>query len=269
MLDEIFGDGKNSISLFIKIYNVLNGAMKQAVNMGILLKNPCNNIAFPDDNSKKMRCLNIEEQRDFIKALEGEVYQALYMTYVFTGARLGELPALTWKDIDYEKRYIDINKKAVIVHNFNGEEGKKAVMEVQNYCKTKSGSRKIYITPMLVEVLKEHEEKQKKLFNELGLKWSEDCLVFPTSNNTVLYPRNIQTIFQRICKKAGIEDASMHTLRHSYASRCFENDLDIKIISAQLGHKNVRTTYDIYVHIIPQKQLKEIDKLAVLDGLIA
>lgn len=61
----------------------------------------------------------------------------------------------------------------------------------------------------------------------------------------------------------------MHTLRHTYATRCFEAGVDIKAISEQLGHANVKTTYNIYVHLLEDTKEKEIDKLAGIDKLLA
>ena len=75
--------------------------------------------------------------------------------------------------------------------------------------------------------------------------------------------RNLQHAIDRIYQKAGIEGATMHTLRHIYATRCFEAGVDIKAISEQLGHANVKTTYSIYVHLMRDTKMKEIDKLYV------
>lgn len=95
MLDKAYNNGENSISLFIKVYNVLNGALKQAVKNKMIKTNPCEDIAFPEDNTKTMTVFMVEEQKEFIKALGGEQYKVLFMSYLYTGARLGELPALT------------------------------------------------------------------------------------------------------------------------------------------------------------------------------
>ena len=54
---------------------------------------------------------------------------------------------------------------------------------------------------------------------------------------------------------------------HTYATRLFEQDVNVKVISQQLGHKNIRTTYDLYLHLMPEKRRSEIDKLDALDYL--
>lgn len=267
LLDETYANGKTSVSLFIKIHNIINGAMKQAVKNKMLKENPCEGIVFPEESAKIKDSFLMDEQERFIEALEGEQYRVLFMTYLYTGARLGELPALTWKDINFEQQYIDINKKAIVVHNYYAKEGKKTENVVQDYCKSRSSIRKIYITKGLTDILKEHKEQQTEQYRALGKKWTETELVYPTSVGTMLHPRNIQTIFERIRNKANISHGTMHTLRHTYATRCFEADISIKIISEQLGHKSVKTTYDTYIHVIKEKAVQEVAKLEELERI--
>lgn len=93
-------------------------------------------------------------------------------------------------------------------------------------------------------------------------------LVFKNTRRHIVQASNIDEINARIYKKAGIEGATNHTLRHTYATRCFEAGVDIKAISEQLGHANVKTTYNIYVHLLNDTKVREIDKLAGIDSLL-
>lgn len=127
----------------------------------------------------------------------------------------------------------------------------------------------IAITAGLVAVLREHKETMMKLAEDMGEEWSEESLVFRNSRGNMVYSRNLQEVLYRIYDKAEIEGATMHTLRHSYATRCFEAGVDIKAISEQLGHANVKTTYNIYVHLLEDTKAKEIDKLGEIDKFIA
>lgn len=267
MIDTIYNDGENSLSLVIKVYNILHGALSKALDLSMITKLPTRGVEFPEDNTKEKVILTKEQQRSFISALENEPSRALFLTYLYTGARLGELPPLVWEDVDLDNRVINICKKSVVLHDYDSET-KKTHQEIQNFCKTKSSTRKIVITPFLVEILREHKKQQQENAEFLGIKWAETNLVFPTSNGTVPYGRNIQEKFLRIAEKAGIKGATLHSLRHTYATRLFEADVDIKVVSMQLGHKNVRITYDTYVHVLKDKQQQEIDKFAELDKLI-
>lgn len=262
MLDSMGG----SLSLFVKVYNVIHGALEKAVELGMIPRNPCKGVAFPKDDTKDIRVLTKEEQQRFIAALDGEYYRVMLLTYLYTGMRMGEGIPLLWSDIDLERRTIRVNKKAIVRHDFEAHSAKQ---EIQDKCKTKSSKRIIVITSGLVSILAEHKEVMQNRARQLGEEWSEDSLVFRNSRGNMVYSRNLQWVLYRILDKAGIEGATMHTLRHTYATRCFEAGVDIKAISEQLGHANVKTTYNIYVHLLEDTKAKEIDKLAGIDKFIS
>lgn len=255
-----------SYSLFIKVYNVIHGALEKAVELGMIPRNPCKGVAFPKDDRKDVWALTKEEQQRFIKALDGEYYRVMLLTYLYTGMRAGECIPLQWKDVDLNKRTIRIKKKAILHHDYATHSAKQ---EVQDFCKTKSSKRSVAITAGLAAILAEHKEEMKKRAAALGLEWSEDSLVFWNTRNKIVQYGNLKESLNKIYRKAGIEGATMHTLRHTYATRCFEAGVDIKAVSEQLGHKEVKTTYNFYVHLFEDTKTKEIDKLAEIDKFIA
>lgn len=257
-LDRIGG----SASTFIKNYHVIHGALEKAVELGMIVRNPCKGVAFPKDDKEEVWALSKEEQQRFIEALDGEFYEPMLLTYLYTGLRMGEGIPLTWRDIDLQGRTVDVNKKAIVIHDYAKHQ---APQVVQDYCKTKSSKRKIVITTGLVKTLTKYKEEMMLRAKEFGATWSEDSLVFKNSRGHMVHSRNLQHVLDRIYQKAGIEGATMHTLRHTYATRCFEAGVDIKAISEQLGHANVKTTYNIYVHLMQDTKVKEIDKLEGID----
>lgn len=93
---------------------------------------------------------------------------------------------------------------------------------MEDFCKTESSIRMVGIPKFLKYELETHKEKQMKNSELLKKEWDESNLVFPTSNETVPYTRNVQEKYKRIIDKIGIKDATMHSLRHTYASRLFE-----------------------------------------------
>ena len=262
MLDAIDG----SLSLFIKCYNVIHASLEKAVELGMIPRNPCKGVAFPADDKKKMRVMTKEEQRVFISALNDEYYRVMLLTYLYTGMRAGEGIALQWKDVDFEKKTIRVNKKAVTVHDHKEHSARQMI---QDFCKTKSSKRVVVMTSGLTAILREYKESMKERMAQLGEKWDEDNLVFVNSRGNMVQYSNLQEVLFRILNSVGIEGATMHTLRHTYATRCFEAGVDIKAISEQLGHANVKTTYNIYVHLLEDTKAKEIDKLNEIDAFIA
>lgn len=236
-----------------------------AVSNGMILRNPCKGVAFPKDDTEEMRVLTIEEQRRFIEELDGEYYRPMFLMYLYSGLRLGEGIPLTWEDIDLERRTIRVNKKAIVCHNYGNHS---APQVIQDFCKTKSSNRTVEITPGLVGVLKVHREEMIERAARQGKEWSETDLAFPNTRGNMVHIRNLQASLYKIFSKAGIKGATMHTLRHTYATRCFEEEVDIKAISEQLGHANVKTTYNIYVHLLKETKAKEIAKLNGIDKLL-
>ena len=263
MLNNIKGA---SCSTFVKNYNIIHGALEKAVELGMIVRNPCKGVAFPADDRHEMRVLTPEEQQAFVKALEGEYYRPLFLLYLYSGLRLGEGLALRWTDIDLKNKRIRVNKKVIVFHDFSQHSAK---VRVENKCKTKSSNRTVVITPGLVSVLAEHKAAMMEQARQEGEIWTDDRLAFVNIRGNMIYARNLQHVLERICKKAGIKGATMHTLRHSYATRCFEAGVDIKAISEQLGHLNVKTTYNIYVHLLQDTKVKEIEKLGEIDKLLA
>lgn len=262
MLDSMGG----SFSLFVKVYNVIHGALDAAVEQRMLPRNPCKGVAFPKNDRKDVWALTKEEQQRLIAALDGEYYRTMLLTYLYTGMRAGECIPLQWKDIDLNKRSMRVNKKAILHHDYATHSGKQ---EIQDFCKTKSSKRTVVITAGLAAILAEHKEEMKKRAAALGLEWSEDSLVFWNTRNKIVQYGNLKESLSKIYRKAGIEGATMHTLRHTYATRCFEAGVNMKAISEQLGHKDVKTTSDIYVHLFEDTKAKEIDKLSAIDKFIS
>ena len=261
-LDSIGG----SYSTFVKNQNIIHGALEKAVELGMIIRNPCKGVTFPKDDTEKMRVLTQEEQERFIKALEGEYYRPMLLMYLYSGLRLGEGIPLTWEDIDLDKRTIRVNKKAIVRHDYASHTAK---LEVQDFCKTKSSKRRVVITSGLVGVLRAHRAEMLKRVEKAGKEWYDSDLVFVNTHGNMVYNRNLQDSLAKVFTRAGIEGATMHTLRHTYATRCFEAGVDIKAVSEQLGHKNVKTTYNIYVHLLDETKEKEIDKLSGIDKLLA
>ena len=102
-----------------------------------------------------------------------------------------------------------------------------------------------------------------------GLSWSEHDLVFRNAHGNMVTACNLEKWGDKVYKRAGIENATLHTLRNTYATRCFETGVDVKAISEQLGHANTKTTYDTYIHFMNNTKRREIDELAEIDRFIA
>ena len=238
--------GSTIYQTLIALYNMFDSAVEN----GIILKNPVTkSVKLPKPVEKKTKVLTIEEQEKFMEEAEGSSNYPQYFFILQTGVRTGEMVGLKWEDIDFEKNIISIRRS----------------MEYR-YCtgewrigppKTKHGFREIPITKanreMLLGLKKEAETgryvqdefKEFVFINRKGM---------PTKNST--YDVHIG----KLTKKAQIQNFSMHTLRHTFATRCIEAGMRPKTLQQILGHSSINITMNLYVHVTDEEKTKEMLK---------
>lgn len=228
-----------------------------AVENGLLTKNPvskavkCTNGREP----KPERVLTVDEQKTFLEAVKGKSNYNQYAFILQTGLRVGELAALKWSDIDFKKELI------YIARTIDYRTGK---WEIRTP-KSKSGIRNIPLTKELVCILKNQREKVRML-DIVPIEFHD--FVFLSKNGNPIKNSTYNKDLQRICKKAGIEHFSMHTLRHTFATRCAEAGMNPKTLQAILGHANISTTMDIYVHATEDNKSAEMKNIAPLIKIV-
>ena len=173
----------------------------------------------------------------FEAAKEYRLFNA-FVVNIDTGLRSGELLALTWKDVDLENGLIRVNKNIMSVKNRDENAATNNKLIVQDSPKTEASNRTIPLTKRSLAIMKQmHENKTCEI-------------VFPSENNTYISLRNYQRTFYKVLEKAGLEKCSPHVLRHSFVTRCFERNVQIKVISEMVGHSKLAHTTDIYTHVM-------------------
>ena len=174
---------------------------------------------------KKYDFYTIEEFNKFIKYIDHSVYKQFFTFMFFTGARPGETFALQFKDIDND--YIVINKTLT---SHNGREFDSP--------KTYSSIRKIKLDKKLKKDLLD----LKKLYNG----WNQDYFIFGGSKP--LAPTTVNRYKFKACQRANLRPITLHQFRHSHATLLVNNNILINEVSRRLGHSNVSTTLNTYVH---------------------
>lgn len=244
------GNGLSSATIR-KIHCIIQAAMNQAITNGLIQKNPATGVELPRLEQRKIRAFTQEEQDAFFKCACDAAMQPAFLVAVDTGLRMGELLALTWNDIDLKKRLIDVNKNIMYIKNRETRAKVKNKLIVQSTPKTEASTRKIPMT-----------EKVYITLMKLKVKSSPDCcLVFATSKGTHYNPRNFERAFMKVVENAGLEHCNSHTLRHTFATRCFEHGVPVKIVSKWLGHSKISHTLDIYTHVMPELENQAIKML--------
>lgn len=198
-----------------------------------------------------IRVLSFEEQESLIRYLREHLdFSSLgILVCLFTGIRLGELCALKWSDISLDEQEIYVRRTMQRLKNLDGSSERKTHIEI-DVPKSKASIRTIPIPNTIME--------------ELRAAYTEDAYLLTGHAKLFMEPRTMENRFKKIMEKCGITCATVHTCRHSYATRCIEAGFDIKSLSEMLGHANVNITLNRYVHPTMRHKHENAKKLDYL-----
>lgn len=184
------------------------------------------------NNIKEKNIFTVHDFKKFIKFVDDPIYHALFNLLFYTGVRKGEALALKFNDL--KGNYIYINK-TLTTENFDGK-------RLELTPKTKKSIRKIRIDYRLKNELNKLQKYYNKIFN----KNNGDLYIFgginPIACTTLKRKKDLY------CDKANLKHITIHDFRHSHATILYNNHIGIKTIQERLGHSNVNTTINTYVH---------------------
>ncbi|MBR6496581.1 MAG: site-specific integrase [Rikenellaceae bacterium] len=222
--------------------------LKMILKFGIkhnLTKDQQLDIKFPPERQRReIEVLSKTNQRkimDFVKANFTFRNLGIYIC-LCSGMRIGEICALTWNDIDTDSGVITISKTIQRVY-FTDEHPKHTKIIIDTP-KSKNSIRKIPISKELEKMIK----PLKKVVN--------GSFYVLTNSATPIEPRTYRNYYKRLIMHLGIPAMKFHGLRHSFATRCIESNCDYKTVSVLLGHSNISTTLNLYVH--PNMEQKKL-----------
>lgn len=201
----------------------------------------------PDIKLDKIKCnkkeanvktLNTSEQTKLIKYLyqDMDIYKFGIILCLNTGLRLGEVCSLKWEDIDFTSKSLHVNRT---VQRLPEKENEKKTKLVELEPKTICSKREIPISDQIYELLLRYRTKDS---------------IYVLNQNRPLDPRTYQNKFKKYLNDAGIEYHNFHVLRHTFATNCINSGTDVKSVSEILGHSDVKTTLNKYVH--PSMEIK-------------
>ncbi len=267
MVNQLSDSGL-SYSTVKKAYEAVNGCLREYRIVSRLpgIFNPCEGIALPENKERAASDIVFydEEQRKKIIAEATRTYsngQPVYrmgyafVVLMFTGMRIGELLALTWDDVDFEKNTILVNKNMVVV---KADEKDPTNYKMLNQKSTKTNAGRVLTINSATAVA----------LHQLHLVTGKQKYVICTKQGKQIRPRNIERNFHNILKKAGLlepgsGDCGVHPLRHTFASMLFQNGCDVKTVSELLGHSDTKVTENIYIHLIQEHkamQMRDLDR---------
>ena len=213
---------------------ILRTALTHAVKLQLVVRNVAMLVDPPAKAKRDLRPLTREEAQSLLATVEGDPYEALYTLALHTGARQGELLALRWSDV----------KDGALTIRHTLRQGTAELGEP----KTAASRRVLQLGGTARAVLRRHKAAQAAARFMAGRKWQALDFVFSTSKGTPLDAINVTKALKRSLKAAGLPEVRFHDLRHSYATLALEAGVDLAVVSKSLGHSNVSTTADIYLH---------------------
>ncbi len=195
----------------------------------------------------EMRILSLEEERrlNSVLLLNQDIYKLGILLCLYTGIRIGELCALKWGNISFEEKTLKIDKT---MQRLQCDDREKKTEIVISEPKSSCSIRLIPLPDFII--------------NELAkFRTNDNSFILSMDNKKLVEPRTMQNHFYKYISEAHIEKANFHCLRHTFATRCVENDFEIKSLSVILGHSSVKITLDKYVHVTMQMKRNNMSKV--------
>lgn len=193
-------------------------------------------------DKEEVEYLELDELKQLIEYVESKLngrYLSYYVIYVaiYTGMRVGEILALEWSDIDFDKRTISITK------TYNDR------IHQIGATKTPSSVRTIKVNDKVLDVLLQLKQRNTRKY------------IFSTAGK-IISPQPVNRALHRALKTIAIDkNFHFHCLRHSHVAYLLANDVDLYAISKRLGHKDMTITAKTYAYLLEDKREKEENKI--------
>lgn len=236
---------KTCRDILIVLKMIINYAVKRKYCNPIIF-----DVIFPTKKKQnKLEVLSIEEEGQILKYLNSNFdFKNLgIIICLYSGLRIGEICALQWKDMDLNLRVIKISK--TLQRLYDKDKKTKVIIDT---AKTINSIREIPIADTLYRIIEPFYKLVNKDFYVLtnSLKYTE--------------PRTYRKYFDYILSSLNIRKIKFHSLRHTFATRCIEANVDYKTLSVILGHSNITTTLNLYVHPNYEQKKKCIEAMSKL-----
>lgn len=207
-------------------------------------------IKYPAEmKAQHLEVLSVADQKKLMKYVCDNLTFANLGIYIClsAGLRIGEVCALTWDDIDVANKTISVNKTIERIYII--DEDKRRTELIIDRPKTSNSIRQIPMSGDLLRMVKPF----KKLMN------GQYYLL--TNSESPTEPRTYRNYYIRLMERLGMPKLKFHGLRHTFATRCIESHCDYKTVSVLLGHANISTTLNLYVHPNMEQKQKCINQM--------
>ena len=232
-------------------FNNINAAMKKAVVLRFIPYNPCEGVELPKLKKYKAKVYDNEMIRTLLDTAEGTGMYLPIILGALLGLRRGEMLALRWDNIDFDKKIVKIRSNMV-----NGENG-----FIIKAPKSEAGIRDIQIGDEVVSVLKMAHTQYKIDALAFGSGFQNLSFVIRQNDGSPLHPDSMTRKWSRFLKDNNLPHIRLHDLRHSNATALIMAGVNPRVVQQRLGHSDVNITLNTYTHVLPEMDMDAANKL--------
>ena len=247
--------GKLSPKTVKHYISFISSVFDYAIKMQMLSDNPCKYVTLPKIKQAERDCYTLEEAQHFLDLLQNEPlkYQAFFVLAIYGGFRRGEILGLEWKDINFETGLVSINRTAL----YSSDKG-----HYTDTPKTKGSIRSLKLPQNVMFILKQHQNEQFSQRLKIGDQWHETDRLFTTWNGKQMDGATPYNWLKKFCQRNNMRFVNLHSFRHLNASLLINSGIDIRTVSACLGHSQTSTTLNIYAHTFEQAKANAMETVA-------
>ena len=235
-----------SAKTILEHHRLLRAMLHRAVYWQMIVTNPAERVQPPKTMKPKRKYYDDDQSKLLLSNLmelgENQIkYKVAIILTIFTGFRLGELMGLEWSDINFRDGIVSVNRSSQYLSD-------KGVFTKTP--KTESSIRDVAIPEFVISLLEEYKlwyEEQKSLYGDL---WTNSNRLFVQSDGKPMHPSTISKWFVKYVGQIGLPVINFHGLRHTNATLLIAQNIDVAVVAARLGHAQITTTYNFYVHPI-------------------
>lgn len=235
---------------------VLFSTLQEATTLGLLDRNVAQGIRRPRNRRQPMTVWTPAQARQFLATVKDDpIYGPAWHTALATGMRPGELRALEWRDVDFDR--LTIHVRRTIARDADGH-------EVVSEGTKRGAGRRVAITAPLAAMLRRHKVAQTERRLAHGAAWWDHGVVFDRGNGLRLNIDRWRVVQREACAEAGVPYLTAHQLRHVAATLLLEAGTPVQIVAAMLGHSTPVTTMSIYQHVDADMNIRAASDLSAL-----
>lgn len=236
----------------------ISDVMLYAKKCGIIENNPCKDITFTKSRHKEKDIYSLDEAKKLLALINEKAptnYRLFFNLLAYCGIRRGEALDLEFKDFDFSHSVL------TIIRTSNYLSGSGIYTDTP---KTESSYRSLYIQPSIVELVKQLQTEYQEREVQCGDLWVQSDRLFITWCGKPMHPNTPYTWLKRFCERENISFKGLHSFRHFVATQALASGIDVKSVSAMLGHSQTSTTLNIYAHATQQTNKKALSSVANL-----